>query len=100
EWFSSGDAGGGGTAVQTAAPVEVATKPRKPRARKKVEAPSEEPPKDAPPPEVPTETAPEKPSITAPAPTIEPAPPIERSGEAGAEKNEDELDASQHAPGI
>jgi translation initiation factor IF-2 len=33
EWFSSvaGSAGGGGTAVETAAPVEVVAKPKKPR---------------------------------------------------------------------
>jgi translation initiation factor IF-2 len=39
EWFSSGH--GGGTAVETAAPVEVATKPKTTRSRskKKVEAP-------------------------------------------------------------
>ena len=46
EWFSSvvGEAGGGGTAVETAPPVEVATKPKKPRTvgRKKADAAAED----------------------------------------------------------
>jgi translation initiation factor IF-2 len=33
EWFSSGMGGGGGTAVETAAPVETAVKPKKPRTK-------------------------------------------------------------------
>jgi translation initiation factor IF-2 len=43
EWFSNAQAGGG-TAVETAAHVEVATKPKTSRSKKKTETPSDEPP--------------------------------------------------------
>src|SRR5439155_16187287 len=44
EWFSSVAGGGGGTAVQTAPPIETATKPKKTRtaARKKIESAEED----------------------------------------------------------
>jgi translation initiation factor IF-2 len=41
EWFAGEAGGGGGTAVQTAAPVEVATKPKTSRARKTKQVESE-----------------------------------------------------------
>lgn len=44
EWFTPGQSG---TAVETAAPVEVAVKPARPRTRKKKAAPTEEPAAEA-----------------------------------------------------
>jgi translation initiation factor IF-2 len=47
EWFSSGVGGGGGTAVETAAPVDVAVKPKKPKVRpRKATEGDEIPPSD------------------------------------------------------
>ena len=49
EWFTSGAlGGGGGTALETAAPVEVAVKPKKPRIRKKIEEGDDTPGDDSP----------------------------------------------------
>jgi translation initiation factor IF-2 len=81
EWFTPGQ---GGTAVETAAPVEVATKPARPRTRKKkVEAPEEpaeaivqtpEPEIAAPEPQAPP--APVEPAPAAPLPPVEAKPAV------------------------
>ena len=79
EWFSSGALSeGGGTAVETAAPPEVAVKPKKPRAvaRKKTvveEAPPTEEHVEA---EEPAETAPPPPSAPAPPEVVAEPPPV------------------------
>jgi translation initiation factor IF-2 len=94
EWFSSvAGSGGGGTAVETAPPVEVATKPKKPRAgvKKKADASAEDGDEGSagmtteggeaegtalaePPPEAPEETTTFAPAAEAPPATPEVAP--------------------------
>lgn len=78
EWFSSGASGeGGGIAVETAAPPEVAVKPKKPRtvARKKTAVEEAPPAEERMEPEMPAEAV-APPPAPAPPPVVAEAPPV------------------------